>query len=139
MGNFGFSALIWANKSRVDTHFLSPQKNPTFGSEERESQVSDKDKIFYLPSPPLFSTKQGILLFIPPLPSPPLQNPQPNRALGTVWFEVTGGEGRRGREGNGREREFNITLFGLIRRKEWNRREGESLMIICLVKEGRRG
>ena len=34
---------------------------------------------------------------------------------------------------------FNITLFGMIRRRESNGREEEGLMIICLVKEGRGG
>ena len=42
------------------------------------------------------------------------------------------------REGKGRGG-FNVTLFGLIRKKEENGREGENFMIICLVKEGRGG
>ena len=58
--------------------------------------------------------------------------------LGPVWFEGREGKGREGREWKG-EGWFNITLFGLIRIKEGNGREGEGLMIICLVKEGRGG
>ena len=51
--------------------------------------------------------------------------------LGSFWFE-----GREGRAEEGRE-EFNITSFGLIKRREGNGREREGLMIICLVKERR--
>ena len=47
-------------------------------------------------------------------------------------------EGREGREWKG-EGGYNIILFGLIKRREGNEREGESLMMICLVKEGRGG
>ena len=57
---------------------------------------------------------------------------------GKVWFDFEGreGKGREGREWKGWGR-FNITLFGLIRRREENGRKGESLIILCLVKEGR--
>ena len=55
--------------------------------------------------------------------------------LGPVWFEGRGGEGREGREWKG-DGGFNSTLFGLIKRREGNGREGDGLMIICLVKEG---
>ena len=57
---------------------------------------------------------------------------------GPVWFEGREGKGREGREWK-RDERFNITLFGLIRMREGNGREGESLMIICLVKEGTGG
>ena len=61
-----------------------------------------------------------------------------SKPKGPVWFEGREGKGRGGREWKGGGG-FNVTLFGLIRKKEWNGRGGENFMIICLVKEGRGG
>ena len=56
--------------------------------------------------------------------------------LGPVWFEGREGKGREGREEEGGER-LNITLFGLMRMREGNGREGEgSMTFVWLRREG---
>ena len=111
--------------------FDSPLKPPNLeGAKIKKGKGRGGNILGLLPSN-IFNHARGGTHF----PSPSLPFPQTKQA---VWFEGRGGKGREGREWKGDEG-FNITLFGLIIIKEGNGREGESLMIICLVKEGREG